>query len=293
MKLVKKKNAHSGEGIICNNIQYSMINKQLSQPILQFESLATFSNIRHFTTTRYGGCSTGAFASFNLGNYSGDVRENLDTNRRTLCKLLGLDQGKLLVPHQLHGTEIAVIDDQFLNLEEARQAMMLEGKDALVTSCKGVCIVVSTADCVPVLIYDAGKRVVAAVHAGWRGTCRRMVQKVIRQMMADYGCTPAEIHAAIGPSIGKEAFEVGNEVYEAFRNNGFDMATIACTNPLTGKYHINLWEANRQQMTELGIPPQQIEIAGICTYQNSDFFFSARKLGIESGRMLTGIWMTE
>ncbi len=262
-----------------------------AQPILRFESLDAFSNVHHFSTTRYGGCSTGAFESFNLGNYSGDVRENVDANRHILCQLLELVPDKLLVPHQSHGTEITVIDDQFLKLGKVEQTIMLEGKDALITSLKGVCIAVSTADCVPVLLYAPDKKVIATVHAGWRGTCRRIVQKTIRQIITGYGCTPLEIYAAIGPSIGSEAFEVGNEVCEAFRNNEFDMATIAYTNPLTGKYHIDLWEANRQQLTELGIPPQQIEIAGICTYQHSDFFFSARKLGAESGRMLTGIWM--
>ncbi len=261
--------------------------------ICQFESFKAFPNIRHFTTTRHGGYSSGAFASFNLGNYSGDTKEYIDANRRIVCDWLGLQPNRLFVPHQVHGIETVVIDCDFLSTGKEQQIVLLEGKDALLTSCKNICIAVSTADCVPVLLYDTGKQVAAAVHAGWRGTCRRIVQSVLRLMTDDYGCHPAEIYAAIGPSIGPDAFEVGNEVYETFHNNGLDMETIAYIHPITGKYHINLWEANLQQLTASGVPRQQIEIAGVCTYQHSDNFFSARKLGIESGRMLTGICMLD
>ncbi len=206
--------------------------------ICQFESFKAFPNIRHFTTTRHGGCSTGAFATFNLGNYSGDTKECIDTNRKVLCDWIGLQPDQLFVPHQMHGTETAVIDQHFLNADQEQQTILLEGKDALLTSCKNICIAVSTADCVPVLLYDASKQITAAIHAGWRGTCRQIVGSVARMMIGDYGCRPAEIHAAIGPSIDPDAFEVGNEVYEAFYDNGFDMEAIAYIHPFTGKYHI-------------------------------------------------------
>ncbi len=258
-------------------------------PSLQFASFKTFKNVVHFTTTRQGGCSGGTFGTFNLGYYSGDIREHVDTNRRILCEILAVNPDRLFVPHQMHGTEIVVIGQDFLHIDKKRQTALLEGKDALLTSCRDVCIAVSTADCVPVLLYAADKQVVGAVHAGWRGTCLRIVESTVKKMIAEFGCDPVNIHAAIGPSIGPDAFEVGEEVFLAFRDSGFDMGAIAFVHPDTGKYHINLWEANYLQLTAAGIPRQQIEIAGICTRNYSDIFFSARGLGTDSGRMLTGI----
>ena len=95
--------------------------------------------------------------------------------------------------------------------------------------------------------------------------------------------------ACIGPGISLESFEVGDEVYEAFRLNGFDMSRISCRNANTGKFHIDLWETNRQQLLDFGVPSSQIEVAGICTYIHHEEFFSARRLGIASGRILSGI----
>lgn len=263
----------------------------ISESILRFESFVRFENIVHFTTTRHGGVSGGAFESFNMSCRSGDTKENADANRGILCRALGLNPDRLFVPHQVHDTEIAVIDRYFLNTGKEQQIALLAGKDALLTSLEDVCIAVLTADCVPILLYAADNRVIGAVHAGWRGTCRRIVQKAVERMVTDYGCRPSQIYAAAGPSIGPEAFEVGREVVQAFRESGFDPDSVAFVNPLTGKHHIDLWEANRQQLTASGVPSQQIEIAGICTCRNSDRFFSARKAGICSGRMLTGICM--
>jgi copper oxidase (laccase) domain-containing protein len=95
----------------------------------------------------------------------------------------------------------------------------------------------------------------------------------------------------IGPGISLESFEVGDEVYEAFRKEGFPMERIACRFPAAEgeKWHIDLWECNRQQLLSLGVPEAQIQVAGVCTYKNPDQFFSARRLGIRSGRILSGI----
>ena len=102
-----------------------------------------------------------------------------------------------------------------------------------------------------------------------------------------------DIVACIGPSISKEAFEVGDEVYEAFREAGFPMDRLAERYLETGKWHIDLWEANRWMLEEFSVPAGQIQIAGICTWKNQEKFFSARRLGIASGRMLSGIMIVE
>lgn len=115
------------------------------------------------------------------------------------------------------------------------------GKDALVTNIPGICIAVSTADCVPVLVYAPDKKVVAAIHAGWRGTVKQIVAKTIRCMADRYSCDPALMMAGIAPSISKEAFEVGEEVVDAFRETRVDMNRIMERNAQTGKAHIDLW----------------------------------------------------
>lgn len=176
--------------------------------------------------------------------------------------------------------------------------MILEGVDALITDLRGVCIGVSTADCIPVLLYDEVHHAMAAIHAGWRGTVQRIVQKTIEMMCTSFHTRPSELKAVIGPGISKEAFEVGDEVYEEFVQGGFDMPAIADQRPNMKKegnvdqpmkWHIDLPLCNSLLLQESGIPAVHIHQSGICTYQHSDNFFSARRLGIQSGRIFTGI----
>ena len=163
-----------------------------------------------------------------------------------------------------------------------------------VTNMRYICIGVSTADCIPILLHDPHKRVVAAVHAGWRGTVAHIAKKCIATMTETYECMPNNIVAVIAPGISMEAFEVGNEVYDTFNRSGFPMKKIARLYPTSNggsKWHIDLWEANRLQLIECSIPERNISTAGICTYREHDRFFSARRLGIESGRIFSGIIM--
>ena len=118
------------------------------------------------------------------------------------------------------------------------------------------------------------------------GVVARIVEKTVSVMDNQYGSQGKDLIACIGPSISLEAFEVGDEVYQAFCEAGFDMNQIARKE---AKWHIDLWEANRQQLLAYGVKPEHIEISGICTYHNNDDFFSARRQGIRSGRILSGI----
>lgn len=149
-----------------------------------------------------------------------------------------------------------------------------------------VCIGVSTADCIPILLYDPEHHAAAAVHAGWRGTVMRIAEKSIRQMTLDYGTRPELLEAVIGPGISQEAFEVGDEVYDAFREAGFPMSEIARKQE---KWHIDLWAANYLQLENCGLRINHIQVSGICTYRHCEEYFSARRLGIASGRIFTGI----
>ena len=142
------------------------------------------------------------------------------------------------------------------------------------------------------LLYDRKNAVIAAVHAGWRGTVNYILGHTLDKMRARYGTEGKEVIACIGPGISLSAFEVGDEVYEAFRKNGFQMDYISEWKPATHKYHIDLWAANRLQLLDFGVPSAQVETANICTFTQYEEFFSARRMGIKSGRILSGIMLT-
>ena len=197
-------------------------------------------------------------------------------------------------PHQVHGSVIREVTDPFTTREE------LEGVDALVTDVPGVAISVRTADCIPVLLYDPVHKAVAAVHDGWRGTVQRLSQKVIGFMHVRYGTNASDLLAVIGPGIGPDSFQVGQEVADAFESAGFPMLQIlkdcgpkapTADNPMAGGLHIDLWKANRWLLEETGVQPANIQVAGICTYKNNDRFFSARREGIKCGRIINCIKM--
>lgn len=132
-----------------------------------------------FSTTRHGGTSEGNHASLNINPYCGDKPEHVTANRELLAEELGVEADRIILPHQTHGTETRIIGKEFCALPEQIRQMLLEGVDALLTDVKGVCIGVSTADCIPVLLYDEEHHAAAAVHAGWRGTQARIVSKAI------------------------------------------------------------------------------------------------------------------
>lgn len=260
--------------------------------MLGYESLNSYSNISHFVTTRHGGCGEGTYDSFNCSPYCGDDQEVVRRNQQLLIGGLSHSLVELVIPHQTHGTSCVVIDDFYIiECEEEARRSLLESVDAVITNRPGYCLCISTADCVPVLLYDKEHQVVAAIHAGWRGTMNRIVQSTLERMKEVFGTEGDQVVACIGPSISLQSFEVGDEVYAAFKEAGFDMPSISMRKAETGKYHLDLWEANRMELLEFGMPASQIEVAGICTYTHHDEFFSARRLGIHSGRILSGIML--
>ena len=247
-----------------------------------------------FSTTRKGGVSQGNYSEFNINDYCGDCAEHVAENRRKLADELGISTDHIILPHQVHGVEVRQVAGDYFSMPENIRKMILEGVDAVMTNEKGVCIGVSTADCIPVLIHDPQRHAVAAIHAGWRGTVARIVEKTLRAMKANYGTEASETVAIIGPGISLRNFEVGQEVYDAFAAAGFEMQDIAqrfpCkADPGKEKWHIDLPLCNKLQLTRSGVREQNIVCSGICTYDNADDFFSARRLGIDSGRIYTGI----
>jgi len=257
--------------------------------MIEYKLTQAFPALKLFTTTRRGGISKGNYAAFNLSPFSGDQPDDFNENLKLLSSELKIDSGNIIFPYQMHQTEVRKIDASFMALSEAERKVYLHGIDALVTGLPGICIGVTTADCVPVFLYDDTRKVAAVAHAGWRGTCAGIVTETIRIMQSDYGCSPNDIHAAIGPSISVNVYQVGEELYTAFQERNFPVDTIFTRNA-QGLF-LDLWKANEYLLLNSGIHASHIEIAGRCTYTEHDVFFSARRLGIKSGRMLSGVMM--
>lgn len=259
-----------------------------TQPKLLTYPLA--GGVMAFTTTRQGGVSTGNYGSFNINPYCGDRPEAIEKNLCALAQVLGVEPGSIVMPHQTHGVGLRQIGPEFVALPPTVRRMILEGVDGVMTREPGLCIGVSTADCIPVLLYDSEHRAAAAVHAGWRGTVRRIVQKAVAAMRLSFGTRPQAVRAVIGPGISVAHFEVGDEVYRLFEEAAFDMSKIAVHKE---RWHLNLPECNRLQLLEAGLETANIHQSAVCTYEMADDYFSARRLGTDSGRLYTGILIKE
>lgn len=257
--------------------------------IIYYPILSCFPEIQHFCTTRKGGVSSGNYGTFNISPFSGDNAENQQANLNTVANQLQISTQQIFFPYQTHSDNVKIINSDFLQLSDLDKRTYLDSVDSLITNLRQVCIGVTTADCVPVLIYDKVNKVVAAAHAGWRGTCSRIVEKTIQQMIITYGTKPEYVFASIGVSISPEAYNVGEELVEEFEKANFPIPEIF--NRRENQLHLDLWQANKWLLMQSGVPENQIEIAGICSFTNSKDYFSARKLGIKSGRMLSGIML--
>ena len=257
-----------------------------SKPQLTYYNLA--EGITAFSSTRHGGYSQDNHGEFNVNLYCGDDPDNIAANRKALCQLLKIKDDRLVMPHQVHATGIAQIGKTFFRLSDEVRRQVLEGIDALMTNEPNVCIGVSTADCIPIILYDPEHHAAAVVHSGWRGTVANIAGVAVTSMQMAYHSRPEALQAVIGPGISLQNFEVGDEVYEQFAAAGYPMEQIARRDE---KWHIDLWQCCRLQLEDVGLKGENIQTSGICTYDHSDDYFSARKLGTDSGRILTGIFL--
>lgn len=256
----------------------------LSEP-LQFAS--PIKGVNAFNLTR-GDADANPYGEINLCDYTGDRILHVLNCRALLCEHLRIPIDHLIMPRQTHNNRVAVIDDQFMQLSFDERSERLQGIDALITPLTGVCIGVNTADCVPIVIADPTTRLIAVAHAGWKGTVSRIAAQVVERMV-QMGANPANMQAAIGVSICKRCFEVGDEVVQQFEQSGFNIGRIMHRYKATGKAHINLQLANKLTLHEAGIPLSHITIAHRCSRCNPHRYFSARRLGINSGRTFTAI----
>ena len=243
--------------------------------LIYYKIFSGFENVVAFTSTKQ---------SFEIRNprFTGDSAVIFEKNRVLLAEKLMIKPEQLVFPRQTHTN--AVADISKIPASEIRDT------DALVTNKTGICLCVQTADCVPILLFDPINGVIAAVHAGWRGTVKKIPEIAVQKMVQNYHSNPKNIIAAIGPSISPEIYEVGNEVVEAVKKS-IPNADFLLNKNSSGNFHLNLWEANQQILIENGLAKKNIEILGECSFTQTSKYFSARKEGMDTGRMVSGIML--
>jgi polyphenol oxidase len=266
--------------------------------IVQVEGWEQYRWLRHGFSTRMGGVSmVYGGDSLNLGwtkeDNSAAVTEN---RRRFLGGVCGDDAGVLLVGvRQIHSDTVRVVREGDRALEERLQTAegkaVLEG-DGLMTDVPGILLGVGTADCVPVLVVDAKKRVVAAFHAGWRGTVATIVEKGVAMMGVEYGSRVEDLVAAVGPSIGACCYTVGDEVRAEFGEKFRYAKELFRSGKNAGEIRLDLWEANRRQLLDAGVGEGRISVVAECTAcaREADGtlrYFSHRGEKGVAGRMLS------
>ena len=226
-------------------------------------------------STRAGGVSPMPQAALNLAGFNEDDAQNIYENRRRFLRLF---EGEWLLTGcwQVHGVDVRVVHNQV----EADQKPGVLGDDlycdALVSQTPNVLLAVKTADCVPVLIGDPITRSFAAVHAGWRGTVSSIVKSAIAQLESEYGAQAKYLRVAIGPAANACCYEVGSDVIGAFKER-FSNADALFAATRDGHARIDLHQANREQLIDLGVPADRIYLAPFCTMDRNDLFFSYRQ----------------
>ncbi|MBK8698704.1 MAG: peptidoglycan editing factor PgeF [Saprospiraceae bacterium] len=230
---------------------------------------ACFPDIVAAQSTRYGGVSKGSYGTLNLGTNTEDAEEDTERNKELFCDFLNIEPDGLAKSRQVHGTEILY----------CTSPGKFEGYDALVTDHPNIWLAVSTADCVPVLLYNSDKKVCAAIHAGWKGTVAGITGKVLNFMTLNFGCKHAYTYAYIGACIAYCSFEVGDEVAVQFDVSQKRQGKVP------GKYFVDLKETNKAQLLNSGVEAAHIEVSPYDTYAEENLFYSHRRDKGVTGRM--------
>lgn len=248
--------------------------------VLKYDKLKQFDRLIHGTTLK-----NDVFPyMFSFAFHTGEDTSEISKNRSYLIDKLGIDKEfDIVLANQTHSSNIIVIEEnKTLGWHGHHDA--IKDCDALITNQKNILLGILTADCVPVLLFDATKEIVASIHAGWKGTHGTIVAKTIQKMIKTFGSNPKDIYAVIAPCIGVCCYEVGSDVADNFSN---DVKKSLGSE----KYMLDLKEENYNQLINVGVPSENIEVSEKCTSCDNDNFFSYRKEQGCSGRFLTFIGM--
>lgn len=256
--------------------------KLTSRNNIWFGYFSSFSRAGFITacSCRFHGESDLVPGTLNLALHVGDNPKKVLRNREKFAAAIGVEPERFTTCAQVHGNNVKVITENLTGSGAFSYDDTVQDTDALITDLANVPLLLFYADCVPVLLADPVTGVIGLAHAGWRGTAAQIAKKTVRAMTEAFGVKPENLLAAIGPSIGACCYEVDDVVRDKM-----PCYTNCFTEKCDGKYWLDLWQANRQQLTEAGIEPSRISVAGVCTNHNPELFCSYRYENGKTGRM--------
>ena len=264
-----------------------------SVPYLEYPILRETGIIRHGFSTRLGGVSEGCWASMNLSFERGDRPEAVMENFRRIGAELGVRCEDMVLSQQTHTANVRVVTgaDRGKGITRERDYTDVDG---LITNEPGICLVTSFADCVPLYFVDPVKKAIGLSHSGWRGTVGKIGKRTVEMMGESFGSDPADILAAVGPSVCMDCYEVSGDVIEKFRQV-FDekLWPELFYEKENGKCQLDLWKANELIFLESGILPEHMAVTNLCTHCNSEILYSHRAAGDKRGNLCAFLALKE
>jgi polyphenol oxidase len=233
-------------------------------------------------TTRKSGYSEAPFDTLNMGLHVSDEKDAVIRNRQELAQELNIRLEKWIIGEQVHGTEVKNVDHKSAGAGAHSMSTAIAGVDGLITNKKNLVLGAFFADCVPLYFYDPTTNWIGIAHAGWKGTVNGMGVKMIEALRKN-GCQFEDLEVIIGPSISKAHYEVDQKVVDYIPQQYKNECVIDHQN---GKYQLNLKALHRRMMIDTGIPAENIQVSGACTYEEDELYYSHRRDRGKTGRML-------
>lgn len=254
---------------------------------LAADGLEAVGGVAHGFSTRQGGVSQGMWASLNLGVSRGDNPDHVRENYRRFLTAIGAGEGKLAMTNQVHGGTVRTVTTA--DWKDDPYGKVTYEADGLMTAIPGVTLMIFSADCIPILFCDPVRKVIAACHAGWRGTAAGIAANTVERMKEVYGCRGEDILAAVGPGIGPCCFETHEDVPNAMMAAMATAALPYIQIKENGKFAVDLKGINVKRMEQAGLDPSHIAVCGECTACQPERFWSHRKMGTNRGSMAAAI----
>ena len=272
-------------GLIYKNAAHIFDEVEKKTPYLEYPLFQETGIVTSAFSTRLGGVSEGYYSSLNLSFDRGDDPARVLENFKRIGASMGVAVEDMVLSKQTHTTNVRVVTKEDKGKGVMRECNYTD-VDGMITNVPGICLVTSYADCVPLYFVDPVKKVIGLSHSGWRGTVGKIGKVTVEKMEEEFGCDPADILGAVGPSICQDCYEVSEDVIKKFRENyDENLWPEIFYQKENGKYQLNLWKANESVFLESGILPEHIAVTNVCTHCNPDILFSHRTTGNERGTL--------
>ena len=266
-------------GLIYKNAAHIFDEVEKKTPYLEYPLFQETGIVTSAFSTRLGGVSEGYYSSLNLSFDRGDDPARVLENFKRIGASMGVAVEDMVLSKQTHTTNVK-------RVYARERGQSFPETDGMITDVPGICLVTSYADCVPLYFVDPVKKVIGLSHSGWRGTVGKIGKVTVEKMEEEFGCDPADILGAVGPSICQDCYEVSEDVIKKFRENyDENLWPEIFYQKENGKYQLNLWKANELIFLESGILPEHMAITNVCTHCNSKILYSHRTMGNNRGNL--------